>query len=138
MKKYKAWFAAGLIFVAGGAVGAAVVAGFALHVVRQALAPVPGATAPIDRAARRLEKELRGTLSLAPAQAVAVDAEVATSISELKQLRGDSVAKLQAILNEMVLRIGSHLAPDQQAKLYTEASSRFQRLGLRFEPPPAR
>jgi len=136
-RSWKAWLAAGLLFVCGAAVGSIVTVRVGQRMLRHALLAPVDAPAPIDRSAQRMERQLARALDLDASEQAQVGAAISQSVHDLKQLRVETARRVQQILNDGVHAAGAGLTPAQRAKLYELAGKRMDRIGLVLTPAPA-
>jgi cell division protein FtsB len=78
----------------------------------------------------RLEKEMKTSLNLTPAEQTAVGAELDITRRQLIERRQHMIEGLRATSEDTLSRIKSHLPPDKQAMLEERARNRLAPWGL--------
>jgi cell division protein FtsB len=78
----------------------------------------------------RLEKEMKISLNLTPAEQTAVGAELDITRRELIESRKHMIEGLRTTSEDTLSRIKSHLPPDKQAMLEERARNRLAPWGL--------
>lgn len=135
--RWKVLLAAFGLFSAGCLVGGLVTAKIGAHLLRKAwLAPVT-ARGPIDRAVEHVQKKLTADLKLDAAQSAAVQAELARTATEFKELRVETVQKARADLRDSVRRIAAALPPEKRPAFYKLVKERFARFEVPAPATPA-
>lgn len=132
---WRAWLAAGAIFVFGLAVGIAGTSLYGLRTLRRTLQPPPpNAINAVDRTGNQIVNDLVASLNLGPAEEARVRREFAQTSANLRALRAQSIRQTIAELRQFARRVAADLPPEQRAAFYNRLEHRLQRLGLEGRP----
>lgn len=132
--RWRGWFAAGMIFLVGAAVGGAGMTVIGLRHLRETLQSPASTRSAADRAATRIGADLTKTLQLTPQESTKVQSILDQSATSLKAVRARATTEAVAILNAATEQITATLPPEKHADLHRVIARRYSRLGL--TPPP--
>ncbi|HBJ82506.1 MAG: hypothetical protein Q8M07_20165 [Prosthecobacter sp.] len=124
-----------LVFILGAACGI----GGGLLVLRRvfqhAIAHPGGQNAPVDRVIAHLESSIASELDLTAAERAAIRPELEQAATDFKALRAEVWRKAALNVQDTLGRVSTHLPPEKQTRLQTEAAKRLQPWGLMMEKP---
>jgi len=133
--RWRGWLIAIAIFILGVGVGGAGMAWAGVRVFRHVLQNPASSRGLADRAAERIGTDLTQKLQLTPDESAKVQAILAESAANLRNVRAQAATQATAELRTAVKRIADALPREKRADLYRIIGQRYKRLGL-VAPPP--
>lgn len=133
----RAWLIATSIFALGLTVGVAGTTWIGVRLVKRAVVNFPeGGGGLAERASLRLSRDLSGALDLTEAEQARVDAEIATTMVNLRDVRVDAAREMRAELRVMVMRIAATLPEEKRPAFRQHVRERLERFGFNLPSEP--